>query len=86
MTKIPAHVLCAFKLIEPFLVLEGGTRYAYRAGDLVVKQMVSTSFENPHTFQLVPWLAEQLTCVNDDGFRLSRPVQSVDGEWIVEDG
>jgi len=86
MTKIPANVLCAYKLKESFFLLEGGTRYAYRAGDLVVKQMVSTSFENPHTYQLAPWLAEQLTCVNDDGFRLSRPVQSMDGEWVLEDG
>ena len=83
---IPSHVQRAFNLKGPSLLFEGETRDVYRVGDRIVKQMVSTSFENPHTFHLLPWLAEHLTGVDDDGFRLSRPVQSVDGEWVVEGG
>jgi hypothetical protein len=83
---IPSHVKRAFNLQSSTYLLEGGSREVYRVGDLIVKQLVSTSFENPHTFQLLPWLAEQLRGIDDDGFRLSRPVQSVEGEWIVEGG
>ena len=83
---IPSHVKRAFNLKGSAILLEGGARDVCRTGDLVIKQLVSTTFENPHTFQLVPWLAEQLTGVNDEGFRLSRPAQSVDGEWVVEGG
>jgi hypothetical protein len=83
---IPAHVQRAFNLKGAPFLLEGGSRDLYHVHDLVIKQLVSTSFENPHTFQLFPWLAEQLIGVSDDGFRLSRPVRSMDGEWIVAGG
>jgi Ser/Thr protein kinase RdoA (MazF antagonist) len=84
MTMIPAHVQRAFNLKRAPFLLEGGTRDVYHVNDVVIKQVVSTTFENPHTFELLPWLAEQLIDVKDNGFRLSHPVRSVDGEWIVE--
>ena len=57
---IPSHVQRAYKLKGPSRLLEGGTRDVYRVSDRIVKQMVSTSFENPHLLPSIQDISRRL--------------------------
>lgn len=83
---IPEHVRQAFALEGVAQRLSGGSQVAYRIGDVVIKRLVATSFENPHSLALAPWMAEQLVGIPEDGFRIARPVASRDRAWVVDDG
>jgi hypothetical protein len=83
---IPAPVRRAFNLDGPARPLSGGTRQAYRIGDVVLKQLHIQSFETEHSLPLAPWLAGNLVQVKETGFRLARPLSAADGRWVVEDG
>ena len=83
---IPNHVRQAYLLKGPTHQLSGGSVDVYRVGDLVVKQLHPTSLETPHSLQLAPWLAALLIDVPRDGFRISRPVPSQNGKWMLDDG
>ncbi|MCP4540566.1 MAG: phosphotransferase [Chloroflexi bacterium] len=85
-SMIPEHVRQAYRLTGSAHRLTGGSQDAYRAGDVVVKRLVSTSLENPHSFQLAAWLVEQIVDITEDGFRIARPVASCDGAWMTGDG
>jgi Ser/Thr protein kinase RdoA (MazF antagonist) len=52
----------------------------------VVKQLHACSLETEHSLELAPWLAGELTHVEEDGFRLARSVKARDGRWVLEDG
>jgi hypothetical protein len=83
---LPSHVSEAFDLRGPVQSLPGGSVDVYRAGNLVLKRIHQTSLENQHSLELLPWLGEQLEHVTQDGFRLSRPVRSRYGTWLLPDG
>jgi len=83
---IPSQVRRSFALKGRARRLHGGSRDVYRVDGLVVKQLFPTSLETPHSLELVPWLANILTDVSEDGFRIARPVLSHDGKWMVADG
>jgi uncharacterized protein (TIGR02569 family) len=83
---IPEHVREAFSLKGPAERLVGGSRPAYRVGDLVLKRLHTGSFETQHSLELAPWLAHNLAQVEEAGFRLARPVAASDGCWLLADG
>lgn len=83
---IPEHVRQAFALEGVVQRLSGGSQAAYLIGDVVIKRLVATSFENPHSLALAPWIAEQLAGIPEGGFRIARPVASRDEAWVVGDG
>jgi uncharacterized protein (TIGR02569 family) len=81
---IPEHVREAYGLVGSVHQLLGGSGdAAYRVGNVVVKRLVVTSLENPHSLTLAPWLAEQIAGIPEAGFRIPRPVASRDGTWVV---
>ena len=86
MSTIPSHVSEMFGLEGPVEPLHGGTRPAYRCGHVVVKQLHRTSFETEHSLELAPWLAGELSHVEEQGFRLARPVPAQNSSWVLEDG
>lgn len=76
----------AFDVDEPIVVLGGGTRRAFRAGDVVLKRLHPTSLEHQASLELFPWLAEVLAAVPEHGFRLAKPTRTRDGGWLTEGG
>jgi Ser/Thr protein kinase RdoA (MazF antagonist) len=85
-TSIPNHVRRAFDLQGPARSLPGGTVGVYLVGDRVVKPVHLTSLETPHSLELIPWLADLLAAVPENGFRVCRPLASRDGRWMTADG
>lgn len=83
---IPDHVRKSFRLNGPARRLGGGSVEVYRVGDIVVKPLHPTSLETPHSLQLAPWLADQISSIAKDGFRIPRPIPSDDGKWMLGDG
>ena len=78
MTKLrPSKgVLRAFGAPQELLSLGGGEGRCWRAGSLVFK---------PCDDEVAwCWLAEQLSTVRSDGFRLPLPVSALDGRWCVD--
>lgn len=71
---IPQHVRAMFRLEGPAERLPGGSRPAYRVGNVVVKQLHARSLETGHSLELAPWLAGELAQVEEKGFRLARPL------------
>jgi len=69
-----AAVLHAFGVDGPTHVLRGGQGSTYRVGDIVVKR-VDDAAETA-------WTCEVLTRLRPDGFRISEPVQTIDGRWV----
>ncbi len=60
---------------EPVL-LEGGGGQSYRAGDIVLKPALDAIQVN--------WNAMLLQTIHEDGFRVNKPVPTVDGKWVYE--
>lgn len=83
---IPEHVKESFGLGGSIEHLPGGTEPAYRAGNVVIKQIHAGSLETEHSLELAPWLAGELAQVEERGFRLARPVATRDSQWMLEDG
>jgi Ser/Thr protein kinase RdoA (MazF antagonist) len=76
----------AFGLDGEISALSGGTRSAFRVGDVVLKQIHDTSLENHHSRQLVQWIAGIFATLDTVGFRIPRPRPTSDGAWITDDG
>lgn len=83
---VPRHVLQAFGLNGEPQRLYGGSVATYRVANVVLKRIHKTSFENQNSLELAPWLAEQLHMISEDGFRISRPIPTQDGQWMLDDG
>jgi hypothetical protein len=66
--------------------LPGGTRDAFRSGDVVFKLIKERSLENNHSPQLAGWIAEFSSTLPQEGFRIPKGVKTKDGKWITEDG
>jgi uncharacterized protein (TIGR02569 family) len=69
-------VVTAFGGRGPVVLLPGGQGRTYRAGDIVIKPADDEDE--------VTWAAEVLSTVDEDGFRVARPVQSSGGRWVVD--
>ncbi|QUH00323.1 TIGR02569 family protein [Saccharopolyspora erythraea] len=70
----PPHVRAAFgaRVEEPEL-LDGAV--AWRCGDIVLKPAANTAE--------AAWVAQTLDVLEADDVRISRPVRSTDGRWVV---
>ena len=69
-------MLRAFGTNGPAQRLPGGQGTSWRAGSLVLKPTGDAAE--------ACWLAETLTDVPQDGFRVARPARAGDGRWVVE--
>lgn len=58
------------------LHLAGGEGQSYQVGDLVLKP----ALEIPQT----TWIAQTLNGLKEDGFRINRPIQARNGQWVYE--
>ena len=71
---IPGPVLRAFGLAVDIPLRPLGRVFA--AGSLVLKQVEDETE--------AVWAAETLATLEEDGFRVARPVAAVDGRWVVD--
>jgi uncharacterized protein (TIGR02569 family) len=72
----PDRVLTAFGCrVEP-VPLPGGEGRTWRAGEIVLKP-VDEEGE-------AAWVAELLSTLRADGFRVPRPIRAGDGRWVVD--
>ncbi|MCW2637524.1 MAG: hypothetical protein JWQ99_3891 [Blastococcus sp.] len=77
MPRPPARVLTAFGIRGSTAErLGGGQGRAWTAGGLILKP-VDDAVETL-------WVAEVLSGLAEDGFRINRPVPAAAGEWVVE--
>ncbi len=73
----PKHVVAAFCGSEQATTrLAGGVGRAWSAGDVVLKRIDDMAEAN--------WVADVLTDLVEDGFRVNRPVRSATGTWLVD--
>lgn len=72
----PQGVLEAFGLSEMPIRIEGGEGRAYLSRDVVLKP-VALPME-------AAWIAETLSQLPEEGFRVERPVRASDGGWLVD--
>jgi hypothetical protein len=81
-----ASVLQQFRLSANPSALPGGSQTVYRVGEAVLKHIEETSLENDHSPQLIQWIAEFSSSLQEDGFRIPKPIPTGTGEWITPDG
>ena len=63
---------------EP-VFLPAGEGRTYRVGDVILK------YVNPQSQQYATWIADVLNQVQENNFRLTKPLVTVDGKWISDD-
>ena len=83
---VSESVLDAFGLSGDVATLPGGSGYAYRVGDVVLKQFEETTLETEHSLELAPWLFPVLHNVEHGNFRLAKPIQTNENRWIAKGG
>jgi uncharacterized protein (TIGR02569 family) len=71
-----ARVLAAFGVDGPARPLPGGQGESARAGDLVLKPA--------RDLAEAEGVGDALEGVEEQGFRLGRPVRAIDGSWVVD--
>jgi uncharacterized protein (TIGR02569 family) len=74
----PSHVLAAFGAKGPPVLLAGGTGRSWRVGSLVIKPVDWPLAE-------IAWQAEVLSKIEEDGFRVARPLPDVVDGWMAAD-
>jgi uncharacterized protein (TIGR02569 family) len=72
----PRHVLAAFGANVPPVRLAGGTGRSWRVGSLVIKPVDWPLAE-------IAWQAEVLSRIEEDGFRVARPLADVVDGWMA---
>lgn len=73
---VPESVLAAFGLRGPGDRLTGGAGLCVQVGAAVLKPAEDT--------EETRWIAELLSGLAEDGFRLARPLRARDGRWVVD--
>ena len=73
---VPRQVLDAFGLSGRVELLSGGEGRSVRVGVAVLKPAEDCAETT--------WVAELLSGVAEDGFRLARPLRTHDGRWVVD--
>jgi len=80
------NILHQFNLsVEP-TQLPGGSQATFRVGDIVLKQVKEASFEKNHSPKLMTWIAQISKIIYEDGFRISKPIATPEGDLITSDG
>ncbi len=72
---VPPSVQAAFGLTGHQVALPGGTGTSVRIADAVLKPIDDLTE--------VVWVAEMLSRLPEDGFRIARPLRAHDGSWIA---
>ncbi len=72
----PRAVISAFGCDAPPSLLDGGQGSTCVADDVVFKPAVDDA--------QAEWVAEVLSTVERPGFRMPRPIKSLDGRWVVD--
>lgn len=80
---LPANVRQSFGLDRSGAVLEGGSELSIVTDGPTSRVVVKKVFDSA-LGRWVQWLALQLLAVDELGFRVPRPVRSVDGDLIVD--
>ncbi len=80
------RILEAFNLTGPLELLPGGSTQTFKTGNVVLKHIRETSLENNHSLDLIQWIANFSAKLQEDGFRLPKPIPTKSGKWITEDG
>jgi uncharacterized protein (TIGR02569 family) len=68
--------LGAFGLTGEPVPLAGGQGRSWRVGDVALKQVDDV--------EEAAWCAAVLDAVEEDGFRVARPLRALDGSWVVD--
>jgi hypothetical protein len=79
-------VLRQFNLSGDPVRLPGGSAATFRVGQAVLKRLHDTSLENNHSPLLGQWIAAFAADLRCHGFRLPRPLPTVQHTWITSDG
>ncbi|MFH8484890.1 aminoglycoside phosphotransferase [Streptomyces longisporoflavus] len=74
MTFPGRDVLDAFRLAGSAVRLPGGEGASVRVGDVVLKPAVPDS-------EFAEWLGDIMASIQEDGFRVARPLRAVTGAW-----
>lgn len=72
-----SSVLDAFGLRGKAVPLAGGAGRSVRVGDVVLKPV-------DDDLHIAHWIADVMSAVVEDGFRIARPVRSIDGTWSCD--
>jgi hypothetical protein len=80
------QALRQFNLNADPTVLPGGTTMTFRVGEAVLKHIKETSLENNHSPELIQWIAEFSTHLPEVGFRIPKPISTINQTWITADG
>ena len=72
----PASALVAFGLIEAPVPLPGGRGQTWANAGVVLKPIDDEAEVN--------WIANLAANVEQDGFRVARPIATLDGRWIID--
>jgi uncharacterized protein (TIGR02569 family) len=71
-------VLAAFGVTDEVAPLEGGQGQSFADHRVVLKHVGGDDAQE------AAWSAEVLDAIEEDGFRVARPVRSRDGQWVVD--
>ena len=69
-----------FNVDRNAILMESGEGRTYRSGNIVLKHINNDSLEQ------TKWIIDLFHNINEDGFRVSRPIASLDGKWITNNG
>jgi uncharacterized protein (TIGR02569 family) len=70
------EVVYEFGVDANVTLLPGGEGQSYRAAEIVLKPAQDIEQTN--------WIADTLSSISEEGFRVNQPVKTVSGEWIFE--
>lgn len=80
MVKKPGKsTLSMFNAISEPIYLPGGEGRSYKSGNFVLKHI------NEDSVEYAEWVANLFNTIQEDGFRVSRPIKSKTGKWITDE-
>ena len=76
--KPDLNVLKQFGIDGEIIFLPGGEERTYRVGNIVLKHLYKDTLE--YSLQISEWFSK----IKEDGFRIPRPILTIDGKWVTE--
>lgn len=78
MTLLDEHIARAFGVERTAILLTGGEGRTYQVGEIILRQ------EQDRAEAI--YFAELFNAIEEEGFHVPRPVLSITGEWLTQDG
>lgn len=78
--KPDANELKQFNLSGKIVFLSGGEGRTYKVGKAVLKHI------NKDSQVYTQWIAELFAHIKENGFRVSKPIPTIENKWITQDG